>query len=59
MKNMQELIEKINLMMRKVTPKRVKMLIDQLDTDQEIIMVKAHLRHANKMTPEIEQVFRG
>jgi len=59
MKNMQELITKINRMMKKVTPKRVKMLIDQLDSDQEVIMVRAHLTRAKLMTPEIEQVFRG
>lgn len=59
MKDMTALIEKIDLVLaNEVTLNSASQLVDELETNREKLIFKAYLGKANKLTPEIDELFK-
>jgi len=59
MKDMTALVEKINsVLASEVTLDSVSSLVDELETNREQLIFKAYLGKANKLTPEINDLFK-
>jgi len=57
MKNMQELMGKIDPVVADATKEKVVELIYELDNIRDITIFRAKLRQQGKLTPELEEVF--